>query len=119
MIYIVPTAIDEAHRLDKERLYGRVRVPMHGIPILLKVSGTVTLTPCVPKRLHLLTKNNIATHPNLGMYTFAGSYALVSSRPRENVGIAKRDSYNYAGSNTILCVGNKREWVQTPAEPKQ
>lgn len=40
VLCIAPTAIEEAHRLDRERLDGRIRGPLHGIPILVKVSST-------------------------------------------------------------------------------
>jgi Asp-tRNA(Asn)/Glu-tRNA(Gln) amidotransferase A subunit family amidase len=36
MIRLNPNARAEAHRLDEERRQGRVRGPMHGIPIILK-----------------------------------------------------------------------------------
>ncbi|KAK4199067.1 putative amidase family protein [Triangularia verruculosa] len=50
--------------LDEERARGCDRGPLHGIPILLK--------------------DNIATHPSLGLATTAGSLALKSSKPRAN-----------------------------------
>jgi amidase len=36
VIYLNPHALDEAKRLDAERAAGRVRGPLHGIPIVLK-----------------------------------------------------------------------------------
>ncbi|MCJ1357711.1 MAG: hypothetical protein MMC33_007707 [Icmadophila ericetorum] len=53
--------------LDEERTSGSVRGPLHGIPIIIK--------------------DNIATHPSLGMKTTAGSIALLDSRPRENAAV--------------------------------
>lgn len=35
-IAINPNAVDEAHRLDVERAQGKIRGPLHGIPIVLK-----------------------------------------------------------------------------------
>jgi amidase len=32
------TVLDQARRLDEERVLGKLRGPLHGIPILLKVS---------------------------------------------------------------------------------
>ncbi|KAI1368526.1 putative glutamyl-tRNA amidotransferase subunit A [Xylaria arbuscula] len=49
-----------ARNLDLERSAGKIRGPLHGIPIVLK--------------------DNIATDPELGMETTAGTYALVGSR---------------------------------------
>ncbi|KAL7893413.1 amidase signature domain-containing protein [Trichoderma sp. SZMC 28014] len=50
--------------LDKERAAGRVRSKLHGIPVILK--------------------DNINTHPELGMKSTSGSLALEDARPREN-----------------------------------
>lgn len=36
VIALFPDALSEAHRLDQERRAGRVRGPLHGIPVLLK-----------------------------------------------------------------------------------
>ncbi|OAL27927.1 hypothetical protein AYO22_03272 [Fonsecaea multimorphosa] len=56
-----------AEMLDKERSEGKIRGPLHGIPIVIK--------------------DNIDTHPDLGFQTTAGSYALVDSWPRQNARI--------------------------------
>ena len=51
--------LEEARRCDLERREGKVRGPLHGIPIVVK--------------------DNIATDASLGMNTTAGSYALRTS----------------------------------------
>ncbi|KAK2737896.1 hypothetical protein FQN57_007347 [Myotisia sp. PD_48] len=56
-----------AATLDGERKAGKARSPLHGIPIILK--------------------DNIATHPSLGMKTTAGSWALEDSKPCQNAPI--------------------------------
>lgn len=56
--------LDLARELDQERSAGRARSPLHGIPVLVK--------------------DNIATHPDLGMETTAGTYALVGSVVQDN-----------------------------------
>ena len=38
MLSISPSAVQDAQRLDQERSEGRIRGPLHGIPILIKVS---------------------------------------------------------------------------------
>lgn len=48
--------IEQARQYDVERKEGKLRGPLHGIPILVK--------------------DNIATDPSLGMNTTAGSFAL-------------------------------------------
>ncbi|MBT8496365.1 MAG: amidase, partial [Deltaproteobacteria bacterium] len=63
-----PEARTVAKRLDREREQGRVRGPLHGIPVLLK--------------------DNIATADR--MQTTAGSLALVGSTPRRDATVAAR-----------------------------
>ncbi|KAJ5379413.1 hypothetical protein N7509_012532 [Penicillium cosmopolitanum] len=68
---IQTTSIDlleqTARSLDQERADGKIRGPLHGIPITIK--------------------DNIATHPSFGLPTSAGSFALLSSKPRRNAKI--------------------------------
>jgi len=52
--------LQRAKLLDKERTDGKIRGPLHGIPVVVK--------------------DNTATDPNLGMETTAGTFALVGSR---------------------------------------
>ena len=68
-----------ARSLDVERSAGRVRGPLHGIPIILK--------------------DAIATAPELGMETSVGSYALKDSVTSGNATIvdAVRDSDDAQG----------------------
>src|SRR6185436_4108622 len=63
-----PQAVAHAAQLDNERRQGRVRGPLHGVPILLK--------------------DNIATADN--MQTTAGSLALVKSRVPADATVASR-----------------------------
>ncbi|EPS29808.1 hypothetical protein PDE_04758 [Penicillium oxalicum 114-2] len=62
--------LSRAMALDKERQEGKLRGPLHGIPILVK--------------------DNIATHPSLGMDTTAGSLALKGSKPRQNATVVQQ-----------------------------
>jgi len=62
-----PTALDQAARLDDERARGRVRGPLHGIPVLIK--------------------DNINA---AGMPTTAGAIALRRSLPSEDAFLVKR-----------------------------
>ncbi|UKZ83146.1 hypothetical protein TrVFT333_010951 [Trichoderma virens FT-333] len=62
--------LGRASMLDDERQRGKLRSPLHGIPILVK--------------------DNIATHPSTGLDTTAGSLALVNSKPRSNAPIVDR-----------------------------
>ncbi|KAJ5098877.1 hypothetical protein N7532_005878 [Penicillium argentinense] len=69
MIQTTSTEILEktAKSLDEERASGKIRSPLHGIPITIK--------------------DNIATHPSFGLPTSAGSFSLLSSKPRRNAKI--------------------------------
>jgi amidase len=81
-----PQAVSIAARLDHERRAGRVRGPLHGIPILVK--------------------DNIATDDH--MQTTAGSLALVNSRVPADAPIVAR--LRAAGA-VILGKANLSEWA--------
>ncbi len=81
-----PDALDIAARLDDERRSGKVRGPLHGIPILVK--------------------DNIGTADH--MTTTAGSFALQGSIPPEDSGVAAR--LRAAGA-IILGKANLSEWA--------
>ncbi|SOV04110.1 uncharacterized protein UDID_20044 [Ustilago sp. UG-2017a] len=53
-----PVALEQARKLDAERSQGKIRGPLHGIPIVVK--------------------DNVATDASLGMNTTAGSYSLLN-----------------------------------------
>jgi amidase len=89
---INPDAIPIARALDEERKAGRVRGPLHGIPILLK--------------------DNIATADK--METTAGALALVGARPREDSTIAQR--LRQAGV-VILGKASMSEWAYFKSTP--
>src|SRR5215216_6410798 len=81
-----PNAVAIAARLDNERRKGRLRGPLHGIPVLLK--------------------DNIATADR--MQTTAGSLALVGSRVPADAPIAAR--LRAAGA-VLLGKANLSEWA--------
>ena len=81
-----PDALRLAARCDKERREGRIRGPLHGIPVLLK--------------------DNIAT--NDAMQTTAGSLALVGSRVPRDARIVTRVR---AAGAVILGKSNLSEWA--------
>ncbi|KAF5599974.1 glu asp-tRNA amidotransferase subunit A [Fusarium pseudoanthophilum] len=77
-----------AEALDQERKEGKVRGPLHGIPIVIN--------------------DNIATLPELGMETTCGSWALHGMTPTSNAGIV--DKLIEAG---LIIIGktNMSEWA--------
>ncbi|GHA90598.1 amidase [Lysobacter bugurensis] len=85
VIEINPDALADAARLDAERKAGRVRGPLHGIPVLIK--------------------DNIDAVP---MVNSAGSLALASHRPREDAPIVR--ALRDAGA-VILGKTNLSEWA--------
>lgn len=80
-----PEALAEADRLDAERRAGRVRGPLHGIPILLK--------------------DNIDARP---MATTAGSLALAAHRPARDAFLVER--LRAAGA-VVLGKATLSEWA--------
>jgi len=86
VIELNPDAESIAATLDRERKEGRVRGPLHGIPVLIK--------------------DNIDTSDR--MMTTAGSLALVGSKPAEDAFVAKR--LRDAGA-VILGKTNLSEWA--------
>jgi amidase len=81
-----PDALAVADRLDAERAAGRLRGPLHGIPVLIK--------------------DNIATADR--MMTTAGSLALVGATPSRDAFVAER--LRAAGA-VILGKTNLSEWA--------
>ncbi|XMA19705.1 hypothetical protein WAI453_012496 [Rhynchosporium graminicola] len=70
VIATCPSARQQAETLDRARQNGKIRGPLHDVPVLLK--------------------DNIATHPDFGMDTTAGSLALAGSRPRKNADVVEK-----------------------------
>ncbi len=91
VIQVNPDALAIARQLDTERREGKVRGPMHGIPVLLK--------------------DNIDTHDQ--METTAGSRALLGSHPLQDSRVAKQ--LRNAGA-VILGKTNLSEWANFRGE---
>ena len=85
VIELSTTALTDAERLDAERRAGRIRGPLHGIPVLIK--------------------DNIDI---VGMVNSAGSLALEDNRPLEDAFIVAR--LREAGA-VILGKTNLSEWA--------
>jgi amidase len=85
IIFVNPKAIDLAKELDAERKNGKIRGPLHGIPIILK--------------------DNIDTYD---MPTTAGATVLRNSYPPKDSYIAKR--LREAGA-IIIAKANLSEWA--------
>ncbi|MDH5367673.1 MAG: amidase [Cyclobacteriaceae bacterium] len=91
VIQVNPDALQIADALDKEMKDGKVRSPMHGIPVILK--------------------DNIDTHDN--MPTTAGSRALADSYPLKDSYITKK--LRDAGA-VIIGKANLSEWANFRGE---
>lgn len=81
-----PDALDIADQLDAERKQGKVRGPMHGIPVIVK--------------------DNIDTHDKL--LTCAGSLALLGNYALRDAGLVER--LRAAGA-IVLAKANLSEWA--------
>ena len=86
IIQINPDAMNIAEQLDKERAEGRIRGPMHGIPVVLK--------------------DNIDTHDK--MPCTAGAIPMKNSMPLQDAFIAKKLRKSGA---IILAKANLSEWA--------
>ncbi|HEY3888776.1 MAG TPA: amidase [Caulobacteraceae bacterium] len=86
VIALNPLALDDARRLDEERVAGRLRGPLHGIPVLVK--------------------DNIDTDD--GTATTAGSLALADNVTRRDAPVVAR--LKTAGA-VILGKTNLSEWA--------
>lgn len=86
VIELNPDALEIAHKRDEERKAGKVRSPLHGIPILIK--------------------DNIDTRDK--MQTTAGSLALEGSRARRDAYLVKRLRRSGA---VLLGKANLSEWA--------
>ena len=91
VIELNPDAAKIAQQLDEERSFGKLRGPLHGIPVLLK--------------------DNIDTAD--GMLTTAGSLALIDNRPEVDAFIVQR--LRAAGA-VILGKTNLSEWANFRSE---
>ncbi|ODS62187.1 MAG: amidase [Arenimonas sp. SCN 70-307] len=85
VIEIAPDALDQARRLDEERAAGKLRGPLHGIPVLVK--------------------DNIDA---AGMVNSAGSLALASHRPADDAFVVQR--LREAGA-VVIGKTNLSEWA--------
>jgi amidase len=86
VLEVNPDALEIAGRLDAERAAGKVRGPLHGIPVLIK--------------------DNVGTADR--METTAGSLALMGARPAADSHVAKR--LRDAGA-VVLGKTNLSEWA--------
>jgi amidase len=86
VIEVNPEALSIADALDRERKQGRVRGPLHGVPVLIK--------------------DNVGTADR--METTAGSLALVGARPAQDAFVAQR--LREAGA-VIIGKTNLSEWA--------
>lgn len=92
IIMVNPDAISIAEELDREIKEGRIRGPLHGIPVVLK--------------------DNIDTHDR--MPTTAGATVLRNSFPASDSFVAKK--LREAGA-VILAKANLSEWANYRASP--
>jgi amidase len=90
VIQVNPDALIIAAELDRELKEGKVRGPMHGVPVLLK--------------------DNIDTHDS--METTAGSRALLGSHPPKDSFVAQK--LREAGAVIIGKVVKRMEWRWRP-----
>ena len=82
-----PVLLKQAKVLDEKRRHCRVRGPLHGIPVLVKLC----LIPPDHNVLLILLFKITSPHIRISeMDTKVGSLALVGSKPYKNVDIVNR-----------------------------
>ena len=81
----LPLLKSVAEKLDLERQDGKIRGPLHGVPIIIKVPSHCQRHDDQFSNQSL--QDNIANHPDLGLRSTAGSLALYDSRPPRNAKI--------------------------------
>jgi amidase len=91
VIKVNPDALQIAEELDKERIAGKLRGPLHGVPVILK--------------------DNIDTHDK--MPNTAGATALRNSYPKKDSFVAKK--LREAGA-VIIAKSNLSEWANFRSE---
>lgn len=84
--------IAAAASLDKERLEGRVRSQLHGIPVVVKVRSVYMSPTRFNGRICILTvfQDCFITAEDLGMSTTAGSWALVGAKSSKNSALVQK-----------------------------
>ena len=115
-----PTALDQAARLDQERAQGRVRGPLHGIPVLVKdnidaaglptTAGAIALRRSVPaqdsflvKRLRaagaiILGKTNLTEFANFMTTGMPAGFSALGGQVRNPYNLRLTPSGSSAGS---------------------
>lgn len=103
-----------AQKLDDERKATVIRSPLHGIPILVKVEYPRCSSLSRTISDDMVTQDNIATHPDLGVasttggcFGFVGSRVAASAPAVEEVGypIYKASAGCMAANGWIACQG--------------
>ncbi len=100
IIAINPDAIRIAHQLDKERAQGKLRGPLHGIPILLK-DNIESLDPIPTTAGSLALKDNISDRdaPIVARLRSAGAIILGKTNLSEWANI--RSSHSISGWSAV------------------
>jgi amidase len=93
VIVVNPDAITQARALDAERRAGRVRGPLHGVPILVK-DNIETLDPMATTAGSLALKDNVTGRdaPVVGRLRAAGAVILGKTNLSEWANIRSGDS---------------------------
>lgn len=137
VISVSPTALAEADRLDQERAEGRVRGPLHGIPVALKdnvhttdmptTGGTLAFEGYIPPYEATLTTNlreagaiilaktvmtelaNFKANGMPGNYSALGGYGLNPYDPRRDPREGRNDG------RPVMGVGGSSSGIGTAA----
>lgn len=99
-------AISEAEALDEERVQGKLRGDLHGIPIIVKV-GEAAVTARSLEEFAENSQDCIVTEPSLGMITSVGAGAIASLQATRNASLVDR---LFEAGMIVLGKGNLTEF---------
>jgi amidase len=127
IISLNPHARDEAERLDRERAQGKVRGPLHGVPVILKdnidfaglpnTAGSLALAKNVPERnapmvqrlidagAIILAKSNLSEWANIRSDFSSSGWSAVGGLVRNPYDLDRSACGSSSGSGVAVAAG--------------
>ncbi len=139
VIVVMPDAVAQARRLDAERRAGRVRGPLHGIPVLVKdnidtrepvptTAGSLALVRNVTRRdaplvarlreagAVILGKTNLSAWANIRSTASTSGWSAVGGLVRNPHGLLRNACGSSSGSGAAMAAGLAAATVGTETD---